>query len=131
MVTKKTLSLLNTLRDFQLSEILISPVDWSTKLIFTFGSNPEIKDVSVQLSKIVHMTFSKDPDDNEGCYTTYEVKLNPIHDGGNDILSLLNYPIRSRDGNVFSYPSKMLFHFHLEGDICIEAVCEECKAYEV
>lgn len=129
MIPTTIVSLLNYLRNSQLTEISISPIDSSIKLIFTFDSLT--KNFVVQLFELVHISFSKDIEDNEGCYVVYEIKLNEINGGGKDILSLLNYPIKDRHGNVFSYPSKALFHFHLEGDMCIEAVCGKYQVYEL
>lgn len=123
MITPETRTLLKSLRDFQLVNIFFDPTEWSINLTFTFGSDPSISDIVVKLSEIVHFVWSKNLDDNDGCYLVYEVILTEINDGGVEVLSSLSYPIKRADGNVFSYPSKKLFHFYIEGDIILEIVC--------
>ena len=128
MIPSKTLSLLKRLQNFQLYQILISPIDWLIKLNFIF--NPSINEIYIQLFDIVHLSFSKTIDDNEGCYLVYEINLTEIDDGGKNILSSLNHLFRNSDGEVFSYPSESLLHFYLEGDVCIEYVCRKCEVNE-
>ena len=130
MIPTSTVSLLHYLRNSQLTEISISPVDFSVKLTFTFAFESHSRDFVVHLFRLVHISFSKDLEDNEGCYVVYEMNLKKIDDGGKNILSLLNYPIKNRTGEVFSYPSQELYHFHLEGDMCIEVICGKYHIYE-
>jgi len=130
MITSKTYNLLNSLRDFQLHETFVHPIEWSIRFNFSFGSDPTVRDMVIKLSEVVHFLLSKDSDDNEGCYTVYETTLTELEDGGKEVLSSLSYPIKSTDGNVFCYPSKTLFHFHLEGDLCVEVVCGKYEVFQ-
>ena len=131
MISTNTVSLLHYLRNSQITEISISPIDFSIKFTLTFAFNTHSKNFVIQLFEVAHISCSKDVEDNEGCYVVYEIKLNEISDGGKNILSSLNYPIKNRNGDVFSYPSKTLFHFHLEGDMCIEAICGKYHIFEL
>lgn len=125
-IAPKIESLLQNLDKSQLVGIDLDSNNLGVRLEFTFG--PEKRDIIVQLFQLVHFIISKEPDDNDGCFFVGEVALNPLKDGGKKILSSLLYPLQEKNGNVASYPAKQMFHFHLEGGVCIEAVC---GAYEI
>jgi hypothetical protein len=129
IITPETQALLDRLRDFQLVEISFKPTEWSIHLTFTFG--PNVKDIVVNLFEIAHFILSKNPDDNDGCYMVGEVTLTSITDGGLRVLSSLNYPFKNRDGSIFSYPSKQLFYWHLEGDVCLEVICGKYELFQI
>ncbi len=131
MITEKPLSLLEKLRNFHISDIYVNPINLSVKLTLTFPSDPSIENVYIELEKIVHIAFSKELEENEDCFFILDIFLEEISDGGSDILSSLNYPLHNTDGSVFSYPLQPLFYFRLEGGLFIEAVCGNCKAYEI
>ena len=120
-------SLLESLQDSELSEVRLDPVSLSIEFRFTFG--PERENVSIQMSKIVHIAISKDPDDEEMLAIVGKVLLNPVLDGGLSILEDLKYPFKSTEDQtmVLTYPSVQLYHFHLEGDICADVVCAQYK----
>jgi hypothetical protein len=125
-ISPNTQSLLKSLRKSQLVGLSVDPNHLWVRLEFTYGTfGGEADTVVIQLTQLVHFTLSKDPDDDDDdwCFFVGEINLTPIEDGGKEILSSLGYRFRERDGTVASYPSRSLFHFHIEGGVCIEAVC--------
>jgi hypothetical protein len=113
--------LLKQLEGSSVSAIFIEPSgQW---LSIDFISN--VGDVSVLL-KLFNPTlfkFSRTLDD-EGLFVVGGVSLTPFDDGGRDILDSLGYDFRNEHGYTVSFPNRVLWHFHLEGDICIDVVCE-------
>jgi hypothetical protein len=105
----------------------LEPTELSARLEFTYGSQEY--DVVIQLFQIVHFVLSKDPDDNDPFYVG-RIDLTVIENGGKEILSSLLYPFRDRTGSVASYPSRSLFHLHIEGGVCIEAVCGSYQVFQ-
>lgn len=120
-------SLLKYLRKSQLIGISFEPIKLSAHLEFTVGS--EGYDVIIQLFQIVHFMLSKYPYDNENFYSG-EIDWTSIKDGGKEVLSSLLYPFKEQDGSLASYPSRSLFHLHIEGGVCIEAVCESYQVFQ-
>ena len=114
-------STLKDLRKSQLVGLSFDPTHLWVRLEFTFGGEGD--NVVIQLTQRIHFVLSKDPDDDDWCFFVCEINLTPIEDGGKEILSSLGYRFRERDGTVASCSSRSLFHFHLEGGVCIEAVC--------
>ncbi|MDV3000150.1 MAG: hypothetical protein N5P05_001756 [Chroococcopsis gigantea SAG 12.99] len=127
-IRPETEAILNKLRYFQLTEFLMNPDDFSSRLTFRF--NPDSQDIIVELLDIVHIILSKDPDDNDGCYPVGEVTLTNLKDGGKEVLESVNYPFKNRQGDVFSYPAKELFHFYLEGCIRLQVVCGRYRIFQ-
>lgn len=82
----------------------------------------------LRLSEVVHMVLSQTLAD-EGAYLVGELSITPVNDGGKEILSALQYRFSNQNGEVFSYPAVEMFHFHLEGDVCLEVVCGSCQLY--
>ena len=119
--------MLDYLRRSQLIGISLEPTELSARLEFTYGSQEY--DVVIQLFEIIHFVLSKDPDDNAPLYVG-RIDLTVIENGGKEILSSLLYPFREQDGSVTSYPSRSLFHLHIEGGVCIEAVCGSYQVFQ-
>ncbi|GAB4289580.1 MAG: hypothetical protein Fur0025_24110 [Oscillatoriaceae cyanobacterium] len=123
VTTVKIESLLTNLRKSQLTGISFDPESLALTLEFTLGD--EVKVIKMQFFQLIHLVISKEIDENDGCFFVGDVSLTPVADGGKEILSSLLYRFRERDGTVATYPQQSLFHFHLEGGVCIEAVCGE------
>lgn len=66
--------------------------------------------------------------DDEGLFVVGQAELTTVEDGGKIVLSRLDYGFRSEDNTAFSYESRSLIHFRIEGDVCIEVIAE---TYEI
>ena len=77
---------------------------------------------TLELHKVVHAVISQTLDD-EGPHAVGELSLSSVNDGGKEVLNALAYRFLNRDGKAFIYPNNQLYHFHTEGDICVEVVC--------
>jgi hypothetical protein len=128
MYSTENLKILGGFGDAQLAGISFDHEEFWVRLIFRMGSS--VKDVYLDLLDLAYFNFSKDPDDNEGCYLIGEVHLKAIENNRQELFSLLRFPFRDLDGEVSTYPSKPLFHFHLEGDVCVEALCGKYLIHE-
>lgn len=117
--------LLNSLSKSQLVGISFE----LTGVRLEFTSGIQGSDVIIQLFQVVHFMLSKDPDEQETFYVG-RIDLTPLEKGGKEILSALLYPFKERDGTVVSYPSHPLFHLHIEGGVCIEAVCGSYQVFQ-
>lgn len=93
-------------------------------LSIDFTSSVGDVDVLLKLFNPTLFKLSRTLDD-EGLFVVGEVSLIPFHDGGRDILDSLGYDFRNESGYTLSFPNRVLWHFHLEGDICIDVVCEK------
>lgn len=109
-----------SLVNYQLSKILLGTTGQSLRLEFT--SETGGGSIALELFNLVQLVFSRVIDD-EGSFFVGEISLIPIMDGGEQMLSLLNYSFLNKDGRILSYPSKTLLHFRMEGGVCLEAVC--------
>jgi hypothetical protein len=117
--------LLEYLQNSQLVNVFLQSQELWVRLDFSTGSNEA--NVSVEFLNVLHFTISKTIDDEEGSYLVGNVKLERIEDGGLEVLSNLKYPFKDRTGQRLSFPSRDLFHFYLEGDVCIHVVCTTYK----
>jgi hypothetical protein len=125
-ISPNTKSILKSLRKSQLVGFSVDPNHLWVRLEFTYGTfGGEADTVVIQLTQLIHFILSKNPDDDDDdwCFFVCEIKLTPVEDGGKEILSSLGHRLREADGTVASYSSHSLFHFYLEGGVCIEAVC--------
>lgn len=124
-VPAKHQALLEQLKSCDLSGISIEPSGQWLRFDFTSGiGGPS---VVVTLFNPTFFKFSRDFDD-EGHSVVGEASLIPLKDGGKEAFTSLGYDLRNECGTVATYSSRSLFHFHLDGGICIDAVCE---AYEM
>jgi hypothetical protein len=117
--------LLTHLRYAQLSQMQLDAQALSLHLRFTFETGQD--DVMINLSRTVHIAISKNPEDDELPAVVGEVTLNSVENGGLAILTKLGYPFRTTldPKIVFTFPSILLCHFHMEGDVCVDVVCGE------
>jgi hypothetical protein len=120
------LLLADKLKGSSLINCTIDSSNFSFHLEFSFGHGKT--DVIVKLYQVVHSLISKDPDDQDSCFFIGDLFINSLNDGGLELLSDLKYGFRDPNGEVSSYPSRSLWHLHIEGGICIDLVF--C-AYEV
>jgi hypothetical protein len=86
--------------------------------------------VVLRLCEVVHLVLSQSLAE-EGPHLVGELSITPVSDGGKEVLAALHYRFFKQNGEVFSYPGEQLFHFHLEGAICLEAVCRSYQLYRV
>ncbi|HEY6805044.1 MAG TPA: hypothetical protein VI306_15825 [Pyrinomonadaceae bacterium] len=96
-------------------------------LSIDFTSNIGHTGIILKLFNLSLLKVSRSLDD-EGLYVVGEVSLTPFHDGGGRLLNSLGYGFKNERGETISYSDRTFWHFHLEGDICIDAVCEN---YEI
>lgn len=92
-------------------------------LSFEFVSTINRSSLTVKLINVALFKFSRTLDD-EGLFVVGEADLTPIEDGGKSILHRLDYGFRVTDGAAFSYESRSLIYFRVEGDVCIDVVAE-------
>lgn len=120
---------LEDLKSADLIGISLIPPNLGLRLEFTFG--PEAGDVAIELYRIVHLVLSQPLNaDNEGlCFWVGEVEIKKIESGINEVLSALSYQFQNQHGTIDAAESS-LFHFRLEGDIYLEAVCGEYKLFQ-
>lgn len=126
-ISENVQSLLKYLKRSQLVGISVEPSNLSITLEFTHGTQG--CNVIIKVFQVVHFIISKDPDDNDVFYVG-NINLITIEDGGKEILSSLLYPFTEQDGGVGIYPSRCLFHLHIEGGICIEVVCGSYQIFQ-
>lgn len=93
-----------------------------------FTSSVGDGDVLLKFFNVALFKFSRTLDD-EGLFVVGAVSLKPYGDGGRDILDSLGYDFRDEGGNPVSFPDRVLWHFHLEGDVCIDLVCEKYELF--
>lgn len=127
-LSKKLTATLERLPAAQLSGTDLDANLFSLKLNFVFA--PEEHNIIIELLNLVSFSASRTPDD-EGCYNVYQVSLDLLEDGGEKALTLLGYAFKGKDDKVFSYLGRRLFHFRLEGDVCLDVVCTSYRVYEV
>jgi hypothetical protein len=120
---------LEDLKSADLIGISLIPSNLGLRLEFTFG--PESGDVAIELYRIVHLVLSQPLNaDNEGfCFWVGEVELKKIEANITVFLSTLSYQFPNPTETIDSVESS-LFHFRLEGDIYLEAVCREYKIFQ-
>ena len=115
--------LIASLRDAQLKYVRLDPERMAIALRFTFGTDRP--DVMVHLRNTAHIAISKDPNDEELPAVVGIATLVPLSVDRISTLTKLAYPFRNTDdpSTVFTYSETPLYHFHLEGDICLDIVC--------
>jgi hypothetical protein len=112
--------LANKLKRSSLVGCTIDSSNFSFALEFSFGLGRT--DVVVKLYQIVHSLISKNPDDQESCFFVGNLFITPLYDGGLEALSSLKYSFNDANGGILTYPSRPLWHLHLEGGICLDVV---------
>ncbi len=117
----------------QLKSIVLNPQTLALQFSFTQVEGKRNQDVELELLGIAQVNLAKDLQDDEMFAIVGEASLTSIADGGRAILEKLRYPFRSLENNnvPFSYLDTKMFHFHLEGDICVDVVCKEYRLKEL
>jgi hypothetical protein len=118
-------ALINALNTCAVAEIRTDP-SW-VWLRFEFTSTIGGQNLSVKLFNPIIFKLSRTLDD-EGLFVVGEAELTTVEDGGKSVLSRLDYCFRTEDNTAFSYESRSLIHFRIEGDVCIDVVAE---TYEI
>jgi hypothetical protein len=119
-------SLADKLKKSSLMSCTIDSSNFSFTLEFSLGGGET--DIIIKLYQIIHSSISKDPDEQESCFFVGDFSVTPLSDGGHDVLSYLKHSFRDPNGEVSSYPSRPLWHLHVEGGICLDFVF---GAYEI
>jgi hypothetical protein len=116
-------ALIESLARSQLLAVYLDSKALSLRFQFTFG--PPADDIVVELLNTAHIVISKDIDDAELLAVVGEVRLTAVSDGGFSILTKLGYLFKSEANSnaVFTYPSRTMYHFHMEGDVSADVVC--------
>jgi len=99
----------------------------STKLWLRleFIDPTDLKEIVLELYKIAYFSLSKTLNDEDGTYVVLEAKLSSINNSL-ELLSKLNYGFINDPQLVL----KKTYHLHIEGDICLDVVCESYKIFE-
>lgn len=130
MTTKTTLAthqaLIAQLETCSVSNLLLEPAGQWLRFDFT-STLLDGPSFTVTLFNPVFWKFSRTPDD-DGHYFVGEASLIQLEPGGREMLGFLGYDFIDEDGSVATYPTRSLFHFHIEGGIVVDAICE---GYEV
>ena len=123
----------NDLEYLQRSQLKSIVLDSQTlALQFRFTEVEGRPDVVLELLGIAQINIAKDLHDEEMLAIVGEVSVIPVSDGGRAVFERLHYPFSSlEDHDVpFSYPGLQMCHFHMEGDICADVICKECRIKE-
>lgn len=91
-----------------------------------FSFQPGVLSTVIELLQVIHLVVSQTQGDN-GDFVVGEVSLTAVENGGKSVLSNLHYRFYDQDNAVLNFPDVCLYHFHLEGDICVEAVSESYR----
>jgi hypothetical protein len=71
------------------------------------------------------MRVSRTPDDDSP-YLVGDIKLSALsRDEETRLLTMLSYSFREDDTNAVPSFGKQLFHFSMEGSICLDIVCQD------
>jgi hypothetical protein len=116
--------LVQELSNYQITGISLEPSQLWLRVELTCGSHKP--DVTLEMHNIAQISISKTPDDEDSCYFAGEVTITPCDDGGKSILTQLGYAFSNRKGEVMAMSSNA-FHIHIEGDICLDVVCQTYK----
>lgn len=116
--------LIDKISHCQISQFVLEPTKLWLRLEFI---DPiDLKEIVLELYKMAYFSLSKTSDDEDGAYVILEAELLSVNDSL-ELLSKLNYGfISSPQINVLD----SLYHLHIEGDICLDVVCESYKVFE-
>lgn len=120
-------SMIGKLKDSWLKCILLDPKELSLHLEFALtGQNRG--EIDLKLSNTVQVSVSRTPNEESGHWYVFEARLVAVLDGGLQVLKSLGHGFRKSTEALdlpFTYPETKLFHFHLEGQVCMDVVCAE------
>jgi hypothetical protein len=116
--------LIDKISHCQISQVVLEPTQLWLRLEFI---DPiDLKEIVLELDKMAYFSLSKTSDDEDGAYVILEAKLSSVNDSLG-LLSKLNYGfISSPQINLL----ESIYHLHIEGDICLDVVCESYKIFE-
>ena len=116
---------LEDLKSADLVGISMIPKNIGLRLDFTYG--PEVGDVAIELYQIIHLVLSQplNSEDTDYCFWVGEVKLQQLSEKVPEVLSSLSYPFTNSQ-----HLTTPLIQFYLEGDICLEAICQSYKIFQ-
>jgi len=80
----------------------------------------------VILAGVVQLNISGTPGD-DGDALVFSSRVELVDDGGKQVLEELAHNFRGNKGGTAFYPGTRLLHLDLEGDLCVEAVCQEVE----
>ncbi len=120
--------LANFLKDLKTADLVgisMIPKNIGLRLDFTYG--PEVGDVAIELYQIIHLVLSQplNYEETDYCFWVGEVKLQQLSETVAEVLSSLSYPFTN--SQQLRTP---LIQFYLEGDICLEAICQSYKIFQ-
>lgn len=82
-------------------------------------------DIAVELFEPLFIRISRTPDDDSP-YLVGDIRISALgSDEENRLLTMLSYSFREDDTNAVPSFGKQLFHFSMEGSICIDLVCQD------
>jgi hypothetical protein len=109
----------------QLKSIEMDPVTLSLRLVFVQVEGKG--DLKLELDGIAQVNISKDFNDEEMLAIVGEATLRQYEDG-TPVLKLFRYPFTKGAPDYEPMASeKAIFHFHLEGDVCIDVICKNVR----
>ncbi|MDB9517295.1 hypothetical protein PN466_10085 [Roseofilum reptotaenium CS-1145] len=117
------------LRKSQILDISLKSEGTISELEFTHDASQEIL---LRCLNVIHIVFSRQLDDNDGCYYVCDIYVNKLTDGGQNQLDKLNYGFRESldPTEVAYYPDRELLHLYIEGGVGIEVICESIQISE-
>ncbi|ALG68112.1 hypothetical protein [Beggiatoa leptomitoformis] len=114
---------LNFIANIDLEELLFIQELSSVKIILSYQCIPESR-IVFSLDDVLHVSISRDPEHKGFVFFLCEVSLAKL-DTGRNIFSKLNHGYLNYKGETYTYSElKNLFHFHAEGEIGIDIICQ-------
>lgn len=95
----------------------------SRSLILSF-QEPSGSRVSVHLIEVLQLSVSNTDDPPLEKVDVVHVSARKLEDGAKQELDRLGYMWRDLQGKTVAYEGPALFHFLVEGDVCIAAICK-------
>jgi hypothetical protein len=109
--------------NYQIETMRFNPCTDSLEIHFIEGS--DLPYCILYLYGISLYKFSKNPEDNEGCFLIGKFSFLECHEGGKEILKQLNYGIHVSHKNNDPYTSKeKTYHLHIDGDVVCDVICQ-------
>ncbi|HEX5411331.1 MAG TPA: hypothetical protein VFZ27_05670 [Terriglobia bacterium] len=85
---------------------------------------------SVTLEGVVQLNISGMPDES-GPSDVIGAKAEQMEEGGRVALEMFGHSFRRGESGVVGYPGTKLTHLELVGDLCVNAVCQRIRVFEV
>ncbi|MBP0038332.1 MAG: hypothetical protein J7519_11595 [Roseofilum sp. SID1] len=120
----------NYLRKSQILDILLKSEGSILDLELTIDGS---QDILLRCLNVIHIAFSKLLDEDDGCYYVADIYVDTLKDGGKKKLDKLNYGFRQSIDltEVAYYPDRELLHLYIEGEVCIQVVCESIQTSQL